>query len=55
MEKTIKLDDLTEDGKMLYYILLLLKELETAKDRNTEVFTKKIRRMKEVLVSELFN
>ena len=52
--ETIKLEDLTDDGKMLYYILLLLRDLEVAKDRNTPEFTRKIRNMKELLVAELF-
>lgn len=52
--ETIKLEDLTDDGKMLYYILLLLRDLEVAKDRNTPEFTRKIRNMKEILVAELF-
>lgn len=55
MEKTIKLEDLTEDGKMLYYIMILLRDLEKAEDRNTDTWTKKIRAMKEVLVTELFS
>ena len=54
MEDKIKLEDLTEDGQMLYYIVLLLRELEVAEDRNTEAFTRKIKRMKEILVTELF-
>ena len=55
MEKTIRLEDLTEDGKMLYYILILLKDLEVAEDRNDPKWTRKIKAMKEVLVTELFS
>lgn len=55
MMDKIRYEDLNEDGQMLYCILLLLKELEEAPDRNTERFTKKIKAMKEVLVSELFS
>ena len=50
----IRLEDLTDDGKMLYYIMLLLRDLEIAPDRNTPEFTKKIKAMKEILVAELF-
>lgn len=55
MEKTIKLEDLTEDGKMLYHILILLRDLELAKDRNEPQWGEKIRIAKEVLVTELFS
>lgn len=55
MEKTIRFEDLTEDGKMLYYILILLKDLEVAEDRNDPKWTRKIKAMKEVLVTELFS
>lgn len=55
MEKTIRLEDLTEDGQMLYHILVLLRDLEIAEDRNDPKWTKKIRAAKEVLVIELFS
>lgn len=55
MEKTIRLEDLTEDGKMLYYIMMLLRDLEIAEDRNDPKWTKKIRAAKEILVIEVFS
>lgn len=55
MMDKIKFEDLTEDGQMLYAIMILLRDLEKAEDRNTDAFTKKIRAMKELLVTELFS
>lgn len=55
MEERIRLEDLTEDGKMLYHIMILLRDLEKAEDRNDPKWTQKIRAAKEVLVIELFS
>lgn len=55
MAKDIKIkpDDLTDEGYMLYCIILLLDELVKSKDRNTEEFTRRITNTRNMLIGEL--
>ena len=48
-------DDLTEEGYLMYCVILLLEELEKAPDRNIESFTNRIKKTKNLLIVELLS
>lgn len=53
MGNKIKVEDLSDDGILLYAVILLLDNLSRAKDRNTEDFTIRINNTRNLLVAEL--
>ena len=52
-ETRIRVDDLTDEGVMLYAVILLLDELSKAPDRNTESFTVRINNTRNLLIAEI--
>lgn len=52
-DKKINPEDLSDEGFMLYAVILLLDALAKAPDRNTEEFTRRIMNTRNMLIGEL--
>ncbi len=51
--RKINPDDLSDEGYILYCVILLLDALAKAENRNTEEFTRRITNTRNMLVGEL--
>lgn len=49
----IKAEDLNDEGFLLYCVIILLDNLAHESDRNTEDATRRIKNMRNLLISEL--
>lgn len=52
-DKKINIDDLSDEGHILYCVILLLDALAKTTDRNTEEFTRRITNTRNMLIGEL--
>lgn len=52
-DKKINPEDLSDEGHILYCVILLLDALAKAPDRNTEEFTRRITNTRNMLIGEL--
>lgn len=52
-DKKINPGDLSDEGHILYCVILLLDALAKAPDRNTEEFTRRITNTRNMLIGEL--